>query len=542
MTAIPQTTQRRLKKLPQTPSVWEGDRRPLENLRGMSGSKGEGGGECIIWVDGSEGFVRAMDVVPPEMGPEAAVRTLLRAMETPHSPAQPARPQKIVVRNRELQFFLRGALQDLQIAIDYVPELPLIDELFRSFEAVSNARPPLLPPEYEPLLVETAAEIWEEAPWELLADHDIIGIELNRWDVGTIYICVMGMLGQEYGAILYRSLESLKEFRRSALAESETEQLEKAFLAQDCWFLNYEPSEEEDLDEDEGFDLAELPADAIRPLLGSVHPYEGIRSFLDEEEAKTVYVALQAFLRFFRSHQDELAEETIARMSEGLSIALPSKGESPETVSVTISTLPELSDELLEMSDDLGGEEEEQALRLSIRDDLVPDNAFLSLGMVPWDLLERLQAQPKTYYQSQGAPARGEGMPVVLIQTSRPKAKEMIAAIQEAGGLRAICFNPGEDSLTGATYDLGLLQTEDGHLYIFGEFVGDSPEHVRARQKWDVRCQATEGYCGLIVAGGVTGASRGNPQPQDMMAFFETKALDARALALGILQLMPQFD
>ncbi len=59
------------------------------------------------------------------IGPEAIVRTLMRAMEHPHSPAKPARPQRIVVRDREIQFYLRGVLQDLDIAIDYAPELPV---------------------------------------------------------------------------------------------------------------------------------------------------------------------------------------------------------------------------------------------------------------------------------------------------------------------------------------------------------------------------------------------------------------------------------
>ncbi|MCU0536163.1 MAG: hypothetical protein MUD14_19935 [Hydrococcus sp. Prado102] len=131
MNNLPQTTKRRLKKIPQIPSVWEGDRRALSHLQESLEANEDNGGECIIWVDGSEGFVRAMEVVSPEMGPEAVVRTLLRAIETPHSPAKPARPQKIIVRNREIQFFLRGALQSLDIAIDYVPDLPLIDELFR---------------------------------------------------------------------------------------------------------------------------------------------------------------------------------------------------------------------------------------------------------------------------------------------------------------------------------------------------------------------------------------------------------------------------
>ncbi len=179
----------------------------------------ESGGECVIWVDGSEGCVRAMEVVSPETGPEAMVRTLIRAIETPQNPARPARPKKIIVRDRETQFFLRGVLQDLDITIDYVPNLPLIDDLFRGFDEFQNNRPPAIPPAWQSALVKTAHEIWKAEPWSCLADYDILEIKLDRPDFPNLYACVMGMLGREYGVILYRSLASLKQFRQSALEE-----------------------------------------------------------------------------------------------------------------------------------------------------------------------------------------------------------------------------------------------------------------------------------------------------------------------------------
>jgi hypothetical protein len=99
-----------LKKLTQIPSIWEGDRRPLSSSQTQPRDSEESKGECILWVDGSQGIVRGMDMVSPDLGPEAIVRTLMRAMEHPQSPAKPARPQRIVVKDREIQFYLRGVL------------------------------------------------------------------------------------------------------------------------------------------------------------------------------------------------------------------------------------------------------------------------------------------------------------------------------------------------------------------------------------------------------------------------------------------------
>ena len=539
MTALPRTTKSRLKKIPQVPSVWEGDRRSLANVATNLEPELEGNGECIIWVDGSEGCVRAMDIVPQDMGLEAVVRTLLRAIESPHHPAQPARPQKIIVRDREIQFFLRGALQNLDIAIEHVSDLPLIDQLFQGFEAMGNSRPPSLPSNYDESLSATAEELWEDAPWECLADHDILALQIDGWDNNPVYACVMGMMAREYGVLLYRSLDSLKQFRSVALSEKPVEQLEKAFLAQDCWFLNFEF-----LDEEDDLDWATEEMGAIAPFFGSLHPYEGMRPFLDEEEAKIVYVALQGMLQFCRQYREQLMEDEIAAISDRYNINLPNPNKSNQTISVQVATLPDLAQELLSLGDTRALEEDfdEEEISIPIQEDLIPDGSLITLGGIPQDLLAKVRQQKKTYFQSLGDSYLGKDLPVIIIQTSRPKAKTIIETIQQSEGLKAICFNPGNDPYTGETYDLGMLQTGDGSLHIFAEYPHDTPQQVKAVERWHKRCQKSKGLCGLIIAMGVTGTSRGNPQPKDMLAIFEAKSIPGEELGMGILQLVPQFD
>lgn len=554
MTALNHSTRRRLQKLPQIPSVWEGDRRAITavdsaaraELAEIASSQESGGfSECILWVDGSQGFVRSMDMVSPESGPEAIVRTLLRAMEHPHSPAQPARPQKIIVKDREIQFYLRGVLQNLDITIEYVPNLPLIDEIFRGFQDVVRTKPPQAPPQYLEALLKKAHDIWQDAPWELLADYQIIAIEINQWDIDTVYACILGMLGMDYGILLYRSLDSLKRFRQRAIANQSIEQLEEAFLSQDCLFLSYEAApnlEEEELDED--FELAELPYSEIKPCFGNLHPLEGLRSFLYEEEALTMWVALEALHRFWRSHRKKLRGESLPALSSRYRIFVPNSGETtPLTLNVKVSTLPDVAKELLEIASANNAEDEkyEEESPILLRDDLVPKNAFLSLGMVPWETVEHLRAGVECY-QSGQVTAAGDGLPIVLIQTSQSKAKAIIRELKAAGGLKGIGFNPGEDPFEGIEYDLGILKTENGQLHLFGEFMENDPVHVAARKKWVQRCKKTKGYCGLIIAKGLTGASRGNPKLKDMMALFEVPWLSEKDFGIGRLKLVPKFD
>lgn len=320
MTALNRSTRRRLQQLRQIPSVWEGDRRALSpDFAVATESGGRMQGDCILWVDGTEGLVRSMDMVPPDMGHEAVVRALLQAMEYPHSPSPPSRPQKIVVRDREIQFFLRGVLQELDIVVDYAPELPLIDEIFHGLQGIARDRPPQLPPEFVKPMMGITRDIWNDAPWETLDEEKIIAVDLNYGDVGTLYVSVLGMLGMEYGLLMYRSLNSLKKFRQKVLAAGDApEELEEAFLDQDCLFVTFDQlnadtdipfDSEDDLDGETFFADTE-----VRPSFGNLHPLEGMRPVLYEEEASVALVALRALHRFFEQHLRRLDEENFRKL------------------------------------------------------------------------------------------------------------------------------------------------------------------------------------------------------------------------------------
>ncbi|MBE9040691.1 hypothetical protein IQ235_07850 [Oscillatoriales cyanobacterium LEGE 11467] len=543
MTTLPQSTLRRLQQLPPMPCVWEGDRRPVAARDDMGVPATGTHGECILWVDGSQGIVRAVDMVSEETGLEAIVRVLLRAMEHPHNRAQPGRPQKIVVRDREVLFFLRGVLQDLDIALEYVPDLPLIDEIFRGFQEVAGVRPPQLPPQYSQLLDRSAGEIWQDAPWHFLSDHQIIGIELNRWDIETLYASVLGMLGLDYGILFYRSVDSLKKFRASVMERDSMEQLEAAFLSQDCLFLTYESLEEE-FNEDSHGDLADLPWSDIEPTFGNLHPLEGLRSFLYDDEAMAIWVTLKALHRFFRSYHRKLNGDTFESCQGTYKIDLPPEiPSSPSSMQVSVSTLPDLAAELFDIVRDGENREdrfEEFALPL-LDEDLVPPKALLGLEVMPWTQIESFRHTIGLQVEME-IPQTGRGLPVLTVQTTRPKAKRLIEEIVAAGGLRGLCFNPGENPLEDEFYDLGILQTHDEQLHLFGEFDREDNGYLRSRQQWEVALEKAQGYCGVIVAMGATGASRGNPQPKDMMALFTLRSITPEELGLGPLQLMPMLS
>jgi hypothetical protein len=546
MNSLPSNTKRRLKKIMQTPHVWEGDRLPIAGVMNNLEPELEANGECIIWVDASEGFVRAMDIVRGGTGPEAVVRTLLKAIENPHTPAEPARPQKIVVRDRELQFFLRGALQSLDIKVEYEPNLLLIDELWRNFAEIRSDSEDEISSELEEQLEELALEIWDYEPWELLADHDVIKIDLNHWDIESLYACVMGMLGKEYGIILYRSLESLKNFRCAALSADDDEldaELEAAFLQQDCWFINFAPLDEEELEYmDEDYDLGEELSCDVQALFGSIHPYEGMRPLRDEEEVLPIYVALEALKNFIIDAEDYLSEEEIEAVSYSYLIVSPKEEES---ISLTVSTMPELTGELINLIEEAEAEEEAKLAKHTffLKDDLIPNGSLIALSMISWEIWGELHNKKKIYISSLpeiSAPneqRKVEGLPTILIQTTRPKAKVLIDKIKEEGGIKGITFNPGNDPYLNEDYDLGIIQTPENNLYIFAQFAKDDSNLYQGMRQWQKRAKKINNRCAVLIAMGASGSSRHNPQLKDMIGLFETNLISNRDLGLGTLTL-----
>ncbi len=533
MDSLPPNTKNRLQRIPQIPHVWEGDRLPIAGVMDNLEPDLVENGECIIWVDGSEGFVRSMEVVHSNAGLEVMVRSLLKAIETPHSPAQPARPQKIVVKNRELQFFLRGALQDLDIQVDYQTELPLLDELWQNFQSVNqSADLGEIRPELMAELREIAvSRIWEQQPWEFLAESDIIKIEINNYNVGSVYACIMGMMGQECGVILYRSLDSLKKFRELAITieedASETE-LESAFLNQDCWFINFVPLEDEE-------DDSLMDTDA-KPIFGSIHPYEGIRPLRDEEELIPICLALQSLGEFITDHEIELDLEPIPALNDNYQIPISWEKTS---VKINVSTLPELTAELEEMLDDEDDYEDDYDYDydyldddddddddLMIAADLIPPDSIISFVMLSADFLKMIYNQSfstiMTSNLNQTIVDKIEKyeLPCVMVQTSRPKAKVIIERLETEGGIDYILFNKGSDRESNIDFNLGILQTEMGEFHLFCQFAESSTSFQKAFSKWKQQVSLVNDRCAFVVAMGVTGASKGNPKAKDILGVF----------------------
>ncbi len=533
MTSLPTSTQNRLQRLAKIPHIWEGDRLSvlgiMENIEPDTAEQSD----CIVWLDASDGMVRSMDIVPSNMGQEAMVRALIKAIENPQNPAQPARPHKIVVKNRELQFLLRGVLQNLDIKVDYQPNLPVINELWHNFHTLRQENESSISSKLLSQLENLAlSSVWENQPWDIISEEEIIKITINNWGIESLYICVMGMLGQEFGILLYRSIESLKNFRQTMIDLGESPEdvsLEEAFLQQDCWFLNFSEPEENELTYN-----PKALFQGVKPIFGSIHPYEGVRSIKETEEVLPIYLALKALDKFINEFDEELLQETQPVINRKYKLKIPLQ---KSYLNVDLTTMPEFTQDLEKMWD---SELDENDDSLLIDTELIPKGTFVIFQNITNDRLQLIQNHFNSGLSSgqidrlQQQIKKNPNFPVIILQTTRSKAKNLISQLQTHEGIAKIVFAQGHDTTENEKYDLGILQSGDNNLYLFAEIFNDYSDVYSLDNiaSWKKQVDKKQPYCGVIIAMGATGASAGNPQVKDLLCVFYTQLKDDRDLLM----------
>ena len=513
MTPLSPFTRRRIQKLPQTNSVWEGGRCSMPEAQDEHQ-------DCILWIDGNQGYVRSVDMVAADSGYEAVARSLLQAIEHPQGPAEPGRPHRIVVNDRELQFFLRGALQELGIDVIYGAKLPWVDEIFDHLLSQISVPTLALPLVYREALHQQALALWHQTPWYRLSEQELLAIEVMRWETDTLYVSSLGMADVDYGLLFYRSLESLLQFRERVLEcdRMSPQALQQVFLTQDCFFLNYVVARPRQAEPDDY-------------EFGSIHPLEGMRHELDEAEAATLIVVLDALCQFFQTAPDSL--NVLEPMAQSLRVPNPMADDDPPHCEVSVMSLPKVSASLMSETEEMIDAEEERLEDTPVlHDDLVPDGALILLSKLSPERLNQLRLSQAHHQAAFQDSTVRDPWPVVIIQTSRPKAKALAERIQTLGGIRAMCFNPGHDPFSQLTFQLGIWQTGDRNLHLFHEYDISDQHHRQALDQWHQQQIKSHGCCSIMIAAGVTGRNRGNPQSKDIVASWEVGYCDPEALNL----------
>ena len=513
-------THQRLLKIPQTLNIWEGDRRQLmpNGLQLVNESNLEAIEEYVLWVDGGEGELRAMNLVHDEPCLEAIVGALIEAIEFPRDGSSPSRPKKIVVRDREVFLYLKSISKALKITLELVPELPVIDVIFEQFQAFRANPPSLLSPKYGEFLLEKADQLWRSAPWKLFEDHHILEVELNEWGVGTVYISILGNLGLEFGILAYRSLEALRTFRSKVGNRESLEEMEAAFLAQDCFFLSYdfEPLSSSQSVESIPYGDIEL---SFGVLDGTMRPV------LSDDETLAFAIILEAIHRFVsknRSHfiRSQFMQGVFSEFTRRHKILVPEGCGISSHVTVRVSTLPKLADELMNIFYENNDDDDDEEIQYEFRTDFVPEGSLIVTSSLAWQSIPQIRSQVK-HHTPTLAPIAGDALPVMIIYTTAAKANALVKKIEEIGGLSGIGLYSGMN-VFGDEAELAVLKSRSGILFFINQFSETSEEDQRVLGNWLRRSAESNNACGLIIAKGhKKGQKPRNPDLSEMIALYE---------------------
>ncbi|MDG2989444.1 hypothetical protein L3556_00640 [Candidatus Synechococcus calcipolaris G9] len=478
-----------------------------------------------------------MEVIKTPVTPEVMTRLLMQAIEKPQGGQEGSLPQEIITSDREFQFFLRGALKDLDIDITYADQLPFSSELFNYLDHASTSTPDEIPEPLQGVMDDVVDRLWTAAPWQNLLDSQIFRIACKALD-SCFFATFLGFLGEEYGVLLYRNLDSLISFRQNvfeinletSIESDNFNESETAFLRQDCIFLTFNLTDEGDRYPSllpSPMDSPPSSSTVVVPSFGSIHPLEGLRTYLDEEEAAIIYMGLEAFLKFWQKNNKKINVNRFPALEATTKIKHPI---AQTNISWVVSTLPDVTATLQAMEPDktnpfLRTTGDGLDLKvIPINDNFVPDKSLVFLDERPMAWLEEAKNYTR-YYQEGELPLKASSMATLIIQTSQPKVRTMVQTLATGDGLNWVQIVKSDASLHESPKHILMLQTSGGEFIYCNEYDPEDKGYMKVFKQWDKLCRKSGGWCVVLLASGITGKGRMNPQFSDLWAFLEVPYL-----------------
>ena len=177
--------------------------------------------ELVIWLAASSGLVVGQDAVAPEDAEGAVARALLAALDRPLAGPK-HRPDVIRVADHALAAEVRAAVADtIPVIVAPTPELDtvvkgLIEWMPDTDEGDSYFEGGRIPPEVVAELFTAAAHLYRTAPWKVVADTQVIGMDIPALGVEGACVSILGHLGANLGVLICPSLAGYEAFGRTA--------------------------------------------------------------------------------------------------------------------------------------------------------------------------------------------------------------------------------------------------------------------------------------------------------------------------------------
>ena len=177
--------------------------------------------ELVIWLAASSGLVIGQDAVAPEDAEGAVARVLLAALDRPLAGPK-HRPDVIRVADHALAAEVRAAVADtIPVIVAPTPELDtvvesLIEWMPDSDESDSYFEGGRIPPEVVAELFTAAAHLYRTAPWKVVADTQVLRMDIPALGVEGACVSILGHLGESLGVLICPSLAGYEAFGRTA--------------------------------------------------------------------------------------------------------------------------------------------------------------------------------------------------------------------------------------------------------------------------------------------------------------------------------------
>ncbi len=205
--------------------------------------------QIVLWVDQGSQYVLNSGITAlnrsPDDGVTEATEMLIASFADPGGalnaemplPAIPAMkrlkglPGKVIVADPALAAQVSARLAPYQITVENVDELPQIDEMLSDmleslgFSADGAPPPPFawdLPQAAAVALYAAAGQVWQQAPWEYLAEYPTVAITLDAHgpapEVPTLYAAILGGGGEVLGIACYYSNTAYEQMLTQSMA------------------------------------------------------------------------------------------------------------------------------------------------------------------------------------------------------------------------------------------------------------------------------------------------------------------------------------
>ncbi|HEX2833172.1 MAG TPA: hypothetical protein VHW00_09165 [Thermoanaerobaculia bacterium] len=258
--------------------------------------------EVVLWLEMPTGvMVSAMLLTGEDV---SIAETLVNTMKEPMH-GQPRRPSRIRVADAAVAEELREAAGSIPVKVAPVPELDAAFEDFCSVLGEEEPEPSYLNAGDARLIGEffvAAGQFFRAAPWNVVFDKHLMGVDIPQYGVEGGVLTIIGAAGENFGLLLFRSIEDFEAFNHQERREPEFDPILRSMT-----FVDREMLPLSMLEEVEQHDWPLVTPQSYPTFFAVDADLEALD--VSERDVEILIASARAFLAFFAKHPSIFNED-----------------------------------------------------------------------------------------------------------------------------------------------------------------------------------------------------------------------------------------